>query len=170
MVLPDPFREMGAWRNSTEIQQSSHALRYGPEIKNGRKKDHCTNISPPQRGGVVPPLLREVGRNGETSSPRGPTIWYHQSSGLKNVACCVALYLGWVLNINLIFKSWRYISSFLLHFHQYISIALHNSCIHWPKTNSLVCIKLKVDAGGDFQIIWTNPALQKSPGTENSPP
>jgi len=27
---------MGAWRNSTEIQQSGHALRCGPEIKNGR--------------------------------------------------------------------------------------------------------------------------------------
>jgi len=27
VVLPDPFRGMGAWRNSTEIQQSGHATR-----------------------------------------------------------------------------------------------------------------------------------------------
>jgi len=36
VVLPDPFRGMGAWTNSTETQQSSHAPRSGPEIKNGR--------------------------------------------------------------------------------------------------------------------------------------
>jgi len=36
MVLPDPFRGMGAWRNSTETQQSGHAPRSGPEVKNGR--------------------------------------------------------------------------------------------------------------------------------------
>jgi len=36
VVLPDPFRGMGAWRNSTETQQSSHALRSEPEVKNGR--------------------------------------------------------------------------------------------------------------------------------------
>jgi len=36
VVLPDPFRGMGAWRNSTEIQQSGHAPRSGPEVKNGR--------------------------------------------------------------------------------------------------------------------------------------
>jgi len=35
VVLPDPFRGMGAWTNSTEIQQSGHAPRSGPEIKNG---------------------------------------------------------------------------------------------------------------------------------------
>jgi len=37
MVLPDPFRRMGAWRNSTESQQSGHGLdtpRSGPEVKN----------------------------------------------------------------------------------------------------------------------------------------
>jgi len=33
VVLPDPFRGMGAWRNSTETQQSGHALRSGPEVK-----------------------------------------------------------------------------------------------------------------------------------------
>jgi len=36
VLLPDPFRGMGAWRNSTENQQSGHAPRYGPEVKNGR--------------------------------------------------------------------------------------------------------------------------------------
>jgi len=36
VVLPNPFREMGAWRNSTETQQSVHAPRSGPEVKNGR--------------------------------------------------------------------------------------------------------------------------------------
>jgi len=35
-VLPDPFREMGAWRNSTEIQQSGHAPRSESEVKNRR--------------------------------------------------------------------------------------------------------------------------------------
>jgi len=27
---------MRAWRNSTETQQSGHAPRFGPEVKNGR--------------------------------------------------------------------------------------------------------------------------------------
>jgi len=27
---------MGAWRNSTETQQSGHAPRSGPKVKNGR--------------------------------------------------------------------------------------------------------------------------------------
>jgi len=35
MVLPDPFRGIGAWRNSTESQQSGHASRSGLEVKNG---------------------------------------------------------------------------------------------------------------------------------------
>jgi len=35
-VIPDPFRGMRAWRNSTKIQQSSHAPRFGPEMKSGR--------------------------------------------------------------------------------------------------------------------------------------
>jgi len=36
----------------------------------------CTNVSPPQRGDAVPaPLsVREVGRNGDTTTPRSPTI------------------------------------------------------------------------------------------------
>jgi len=36
VVLPDPFRGMGAWKNSTETQQSGHSPRSGPEVKNGR--------------------------------------------------------------------------------------------------------------------------------------
>jgi len=36
VVLPDPFRGMGAWRNSTETQQLGHAPRSGSEVKNGR--------------------------------------------------------------------------------------------------------------------------------------
>jgi len=36
VVLPDPFRGLEAWRNSTETQQSDHAPRFGPEVKNGR--------------------------------------------------------------------------------------------------------------------------------------
>jgi len=36
VVLPDPFRGMGAWRNSTKTQQSGYASRSGPEVKNGR--------------------------------------------------------------------------------------------------------------------------------------
>jgi len=35
-VLPDPFRGMVAWRNSTETQQSGHAPRSVPDVKNGR--------------------------------------------------------------------------------------------------------------------------------------
>jgi len=33
MVLPDPFRGIVAWRNSTETQQSGHAPRSEPEVK-----------------------------------------------------------------------------------------------------------------------------------------
>jgi len=35
VMLPGPFRGMRAWRNSTETQQSGHAPRSGPEVKNG---------------------------------------------------------------------------------------------------------------------------------------
>jgi len=34
VVLPDPFRGMGAWRNSMETQQSGYAPRSEPEVKN----------------------------------------------------------------------------------------------------------------------------------------
>jgi len=37
VVLPDPFREIGARRNSKEAQQSGHAPMSGPEVKNGIK-------------------------------------------------------------------------------------------------------------------------------------
>jgi len=33
VVLPDPFRGLGAWINSTETQQSGHASRSVSEIK-----------------------------------------------------------------------------------------------------------------------------------------
>jgi len=36
VVLPDPFRGMGAWRKSSETQLSAHARRSGPQIKDGR--------------------------------------------------------------------------------------------------------------------------------------
>jgi len=40
MVLPDPFRGIGARQNSAETQQSGHIIRSrlhpGPEIKDGR--------------------------------------------------------------------------------------------------------------------------------------
>jgi len=32
---PDPFREMGARKNSTETQHSGHTPRSGPEVKYG---------------------------------------------------------------------------------------------------------------------------------------
>jgi len=37
VVLPDPFREIVARKNSTKTQQSGHARRSGPEVKNGRR-------------------------------------------------------------------------------------------------------------------------------------
>jgi len=37
-AIPDSFRGMGAWMNSTETQQSDHAPRSGPEVKNGRTR------------------------------------------------------------------------------------------------------------------------------------
>jgi len=41
-VLPDPFREKGAWKNSTETQQFGHAPRSGLEVKNGRSTAKLT--------------------------------------------------------------------------------------------------------------------------------
>jgi len=45
VVLPDPFRGMGARRNSAETQQSGYTQRSGPEVKNGRR----TKDSAPER-------------------------------------------------------------------------------------------------------------------------
>ena len=44
VILPDPFRGMGARRNSAETQQSGHNPRSGPKIKNGERgaKDRFT--------------------------------------------------------------------------------------------------------------------------------
>jgi len=36
VVLPNPFRGMGAQRNSAETQQLDHAPKSGPDIKIGR--------------------------------------------------------------------------------------------------------------------------------------
>jgi len=36
VVLPNFFRGMRSWRNSTETQQLGHAPKSGPEVKNGR--------------------------------------------------------------------------------------------------------------------------------------
>jgi len=36
VVLSDPFRGVGEWKNSMETQQSGYTPRSGPEAKNGR--------------------------------------------------------------------------------------------------------------------------------------
>jgi len=36
VVIPNPFRGIGAWRNPTKTQQLGHAQTSGPEVKNGR--------------------------------------------------------------------------------------------------------------------------------------
>jgi len=120
VVLPDPFREMRAWRNSTETQQSGHGPRSGPKVKNGRSsakdgaperlrcgtvKEEASHIlqrmsartaSTFRRLNVVvrsPPLFREVSRNGETTTPRGPTIrsspivWFYLVAQ-EGITCC----------------------------------------------------------------------------------
>jgi len=38
VMLPDSFRGMRAWKNSTETQRSGLAPRSGPKIKNGRSR------------------------------------------------------------------------------------------------------------------------------------
>jgi len=45
-VPPDHFRGMGAWKNSTETQQSGYAPGSGPEIKNGRSN---AEVGAPER-------------------------------------------------------------------------------------------------------------------------
>jgi len=39
VVLPNPFRGMGAWRNSTETQKSGHAPRSRSDVKNGNSAE-----------------------------------------------------------------------------------------------------------------------------------
>jgi len=72
VVLPDPFRGVGAWRNSTETQQSGHPPRSGSEVKNGRSG--AEDGAPERLGCGTSPSIREVGRNGETTTSRGTTI------------------------------------------------------------------------------------------------
>jgi len=52
VVLPDPFQEMGVWRNSIEIQQSAPPPRSRPEVKNG--------------GSSVPEMVRQSSSRCET--------------------------------------------------------------------------------------------------------
>jgi len=88
-MLPDPFRGMGARKNSAETQQSGHALRPGPEVKNGNSvKDgaperlRCGTIQEEVHQRLAAstwwcgsrPSIREVGRNGEAIFSRGPSI------------------------------------------------------------------------------------------------
>jgi len=56
LQLPDTFRGMGAWRNSTETQQSGHASKSGPEVKNGRSsaKDGTPETDNPEGGELDP--------------------------------------------------------------------------------------------------------------------
>jgi len=69
VMPPDPFRGMGAWKNSTKTQQSGHAQR--SEMKEVVSKMACRRGSdtPTPHPGVVrsPPLLRVVGQNGEAT-------------------------------------------------------------------------------------------------------
>jgi len=58
VMLLDSFRGMGAWRNSTEIQQSGHDPRSGPQIKNGSSaKDGATERL---RCGIPAPMSRRL--------------------------------------------------------------------------------------------------------------
>jgi len=38
VVLPNPFRGIGSWRNSMETQKSGHVPWSGLEVKNGRSR------------------------------------------------------------------------------------------------------------------------------------
>jgi len=55
VVLPDPFRGIGAWKNSTETQQSCRALRSRPEVKNGRSSAGEARMRDSQGGGESDP-------------------------------------------------------------------------------------------------------------------
>jgi len=103
--LPDSFRGMGAWSNSTETQQSGHAPRSGPKVKN---VSSAKDGAPERLGcGTVKevsqilhqcfaastwwcgsrPSIREVGQNGKTTTPRAPTI--RSSPIVYNLPVCV---------------------------------------------------------------------------------
>jgi len=66
VVLPDPFQGMGAWRNSTETQQSGHSPRSGPEVKNGRSLIASTWWCGPR------PLYPRGGPKCRDNDPEGP--------------------------------------------------------------------------------------------------
>jgi len=59
VVLPEPFRGMEEWRNSTETQQLGRAA---PDVKNGSSAPTSRRLNVVVRSSL---LLREVGRNGE---------------------------------------------------------------------------------------------------------
>jgi len=61
------------------VEELHGDLTVGPRPKVWTRSQNlfCNNVSPPQRGGAVPPLLREVGRNGKTTYPRCPIIRLH---------------------------------------------------------------------------------------------
>jgi len=65
VVLPDSFRGMRSWRNSTETQQSGHTPRSGPEVKNG------SNGSPSHCGGAVPAPLTSSEPKWRVNFPKG---------------------------------------------------------------------------------------------------
>jgi len=98
VMLPDPFREMGAWKNSTETRQSGHALRFGPEVKmevvpkNGAPerlrcgtiqneaswilqrvfRRHCKNF---------PSILTCIGKRTSEGCDRGSEVWTIRLTG-----------------------------------------------------------------------------------------
>jgi len=77
VVLPDPFRRMGSWRNSTETQQSGHAPRSGPEVKNWRSgaKDGAPERLVCGPHPTIPrgPTIRSPPNRLTTGSPRLPS-------------------------------------------------------------------------------------------------
>jgi len=72
-----PFEGWGRGE-TTETQQSGHTLRSGLEVKNGSSVED--GIAPTSRRLNITwwcsprPSIREMGRNGETSTSKGPAI------------------------------------------------------------------------------------------------
>jgi len=63
-----PLPRDGVWRNSTEIQQSGHAPRSGPEVKNGRNS--AEDDAPERLGcGTVKEALFTVAKKDEAPPP-----------------------------------------------------------------------------------------------------